>query len=146
MKPLDFYYLGLELARGATTEARQRAAVGRLYYGLHHEACCRLYRERPFTQPLRRIGRHSDLCNLYDGLGTDVASDVARFLRRLAIMRTEVDYQLSPPLMIAGRRYEVEDMMREALNVAQDLLAALEAFSPGEAPDGCDCPTAYSSG
>lgn len=146
MKPLDFYYLGIELAHSATTEVRQRAVVGRLYYGLHHEACCRLYRERPFTQPLRRTGRHYDLGNLYGGLGTDVASDIARFLRRLAIMRTEADYQLSQPLRIAGRQYEVDEMMRESMNVAQDLLAALEAFSPGEAPDGCECRVAYVSG
>ena len=146
MKPIEFYNLAHELADEATTEARRRSVVGRLYYGLHHEACCRLFREYPFMQPLRRNGRHSDLCNRYERLGTDVASDIARFLRLLMIMRAEADYQLSPPLRIGGRRYDTEAMMREAMNVAQDLLAALEAFSPGEAPDGCECRVAYVSG
>ena len=43
MRPLDFYRLGIELSSDAYTEARQRTVVNRLYYGLHHEACCRLF-------------------------------------------------------------------------------------------------------
>ncbi len=39
MRSLDFYYLGRRLAESAITEAEYRTAIGRLYYGLHHEAC-----------------------------------------------------------------------------------------------------------
>ena len=40
MKPLDFYRLGVEMASSSVTEAEHRTAIARLYYGLHHEACC----------------------------------------------------------------------------------------------------------
>ena len=146
MKPLEFYDLALELARDEPTEARQRVAVGRLYYGLHHEACCRLFREYPFDQPLRRNGRHTDLINRYARLRTDSADAVAWLLRQLAAMRNEVDYQLESKLRFDGRSYSPDELLSLALDVSGQLLDALEAFSPGEAPDGCACPTAYSSG
>ena len=146
MKPLEFYYLALELARDATTEARQRTIVGRLYYGLHHEACCRLFREYPQTRPLRRNGRHTDLLDRYTRLRTDSALDVARLLRRLSAMRNEADYQLEHLLRFNDRSYSADELMGLALAVSRRLLAALESFSPGEAPDGCACPTVYSSG
>ena len=40
MRPLDVYDLGIWLAEHTTTEAGKRAAVSRLHYGLHLEACC----------------------------------------------------------------------------------------------------------
>ncbi len=41
MTPLEFYELGLALSRSAAAPAEHRTVIGRLYYGLHHEACCR---------------------------------------------------------------------------------------------------------
>ena len=38
MRPLEIYRLGLRLAGSATSEAERRNVIGRLYYGLHHEA------------------------------------------------------------------------------------------------------------
>ena len=37
-------------------------------------------------------------------------------------------------------------MMEYAVGFAAQLLAALNRYSPGDAPDGCRCPTAYSLG
>ena len=52
MKPLDFYQLGVRLANSGRTEAEHRAAIGRLYYGLHHEACCRYFRWLPLPRAI----------------------------------------------------------------------------------------------
>ena len=43
MRPLDFYRLGVALAYSADSETLQRTVINRLYYGLHHEACCRFF-------------------------------------------------------------------------------------------------------
>ena len=53
---------------------------------------------------------------------------------------------LAPPLRYRGRSYSAERLMSRAVSLAEELLHALEDYSPGEAPDGCDCPTAYSVG
>ena len=65
MRPLDFYRAGVALAAGASTESLRRTAVGRLYYGLHHEACCRYFRKNPGARPLDRNRRHARLADRY---------------------------------------------------------------------------------
>ena len=37
-----------------------------------------------------------------------------------------------------------EQLMELALDISRQLLAALERYSPGAAPDGCRCPVVYS--
>ena len=64
MRPLDFYDLGVQLAASARTEAEYRATIGRLYYGLHHEACCRYF---------SRIVQVGDLC---DGIRRGLTSEI----------------------------------------------------------------------
>ena len=54
MSPLDFYDLGVGMASTARTEAQERTAINRLYYGLHHEVCCRYFRKESWAQPLNR--------------------------------------------------------------------------------------------
>ena len=56
-------------------------------------------------------------------------------------MRNLADYELSPAIQYAEEEVDASQLMNLALAAAEDLLDALEAFSPGEAPDGCDCPT-----
>ena len=146
MKPLDFYNFALELSAVADTETRQRSVISRLYYGLHHEACCRLFREHRWTQPLSSRGRHTELVNRFRRLSGTSASGVARLLRSLSRMRNEADYQLRMPLRHSGQSYDAAELMSKAIVVSRQLLAALEAFSPGEAPDGCECRVAYVSG
>ena len=141
MRPLDFYRLGLRLSTTAVTEAEQRTAIGRLYYGLHHEACCRHFREYPEASPLPRGSRHFRLSERYGGQRGQVEQDIARLLALLSAMRNLADYELSPAIQYAEEEVDASQLMNLALAAAEDLLDALEAFSPGEAPDGCDCPT-----
>ena len=68
MRPLDFYDLGVRLAASARTEAEYRATIGRPYYGLHHEACCRYFREFRNALPLTRGSRHVQLIQRYRAL------------------------------------------------------------------------------
>ena len=56
-------------------------------------------------------------------------------------MREVCDYELRHPIQFEQRALSAEQLAKLALIVADGLLNALEAFSPGEAPDGCDCPT-----
>ncbi len=146
MRPLDFYRLGVALSEGASVESLRRAVVGRLYYGLHHEACCRYFRENPGARPLSVNGRHTQLRNRYLQSAHDDGKTVGELLRRMILLRIEADYQLAPPLRFENRSIDSEELMRLALDVSQQLLAALDRYSPGEAPDGCRCPTAYSIG
>lgn len=146
MKPLDFYEYGLQIASSATSEAQYRTAIGRVYYGLHDEACCRYFRTEPFAQPLNRNRRHTDLRDRLNQPDNPRVGEIGQLLGNLMRLRTEADYQLVPPLLYQRRTYTAEQLMRRALTVGQDLLRALEEYSPGEAPDGCDCPEAYSTG
>ena len=147
MKPLDFYCLGIELSEDAHTEARQRTVVNRLYYGLHHEACCRLFREHPSppSQPLNRNRRHTDLSYRFRELNESHSTEVAQLLVTLSRLRSESDYQLTPPLRHRNRSYQPVQVMELAIGFARQLLEALDGYSEGEAPDGCNCPEAYSS-
>ena len=141
MKPLDFYRLGLRLSTTATTEAEQRTVVSRLYYGLHHEACCRFFRENPDALPLPQGSRHYRMRERYGGQRTQAEQEVARLLAQIFAMRNMADYELRGTIQYQAREFESSQLMSLALIIAEDLLNALESFSPGEAPDGCDCPT-----
>ena len=145
MRPLDFYRLGVALAESAAVESLRRAVVGRLYYGLHHEACCRYFRENPGARPLSVNGRHTQLRNRYLQSERDDGEAVGVLLRRMILLRIEADYQLAPPLRFENRSIDSAELMRLALDISRQLLAALDRYSPGAAPDGCRCPTVYSS-
>lgn len=133
MRPLDIYDLGIRLAEQATTEAEQRAAVSRLYYGLHHEACCRYFRENPDAPPLPRNRRHTALPGLFHASLRQGHRDIAHGLDRLAEMRGECDYRMVEPLLHQGMPITIDDLLAEALATAAALLADLDAYSPGEA-------------
>ena len=140
MRPLDFYRLGVRLANSATTEAEQRNAIGRLYYGLHHEACCRYFRENPAARPFRRGSRHKQLTDCYDALPSSPPRRIRRLLKQLSRMRNISDYELAGPIRYQKKDRSAAQLMRTAVVVAEGLLATLEDFSPGEAEDGCYCP------
>ena len=140
MKPLDVYRLGVGLANSGRTEAEHRAAIGRLYYGLHHEACCRYFRENPNALPLGRGSRHAQLIDRYSALHSFPARQIRRLLRQLSRMRNISDYELSSPMQYRNKNYSPAQLMRAAVVVAEDLLAELEDYSSGEAKDGCYCP------
>ena len=141
MRPLDFYELGRELAGSAATEAECRNVIGRLYYGLHHEACCRYFREYPGALPLGRGSRHSQLIQRYRSLHSSEARQVRRLLRQLSNMRNISDYELAEVIQYERRARTASELMRIAMTVAEALLAELESFSTGPAPEGCSCPT-----
>ena len=58
MRPIELYNLGVVAARTADTEAKRRSAVGRIYYGLHHEACCRFFRINSGRQHISSVGKN----------------------------------------------------------------------------------------
>ena len=139
MKPIDFYNLAVSLASQVSTEAEHRTVVGRLYYGLHHEACCRYFRENPNSTPLPRFSRHTELHRRFNRAGDAGSQRVAQHLYRLKILRTIADYELGA-LSYRNRPLTSSQFMALALQSGQRLLQALEAYSPGEAEDGCNCP------
>lgn len=140
MRPLDYYQLGRQLADSASTEAEQRSAVGRLYYSLHHEACCRYFRENPDAPPLGRGSRHAQLIGRFGAFRTGETRRIGRLLRQLSRMRNLSDYELVSPLRYQNRECSAVELMGMAVSVAEGLLGALEDFSSGEAGDGCHCP------
>ena len=144
MRPLDFYHAGVALADVATTESLRRTAVGRLYYGLHHEACCRYFRKNPGAPPLDRNRRHAQLADRYRNSPEPAAQQIGRRLSYMAQLRREADYELVPPLRFENRSIDSHELLDFALDISQRLLAALERYSPGAAPDGCRCPVVYS--
>ena len=139
MKPLDFYRLGLSLAESADSEAAQRTAVNRLYYGLHHEACCRYFRNNPDSEPVYAGRRHSELRNRYTSHVDERANTVGQRLQYLIEMRRLADYQLAPTFGFRGQSLAPQEFLNLALEAARQLLDALEDYSPGEAEDGCTC-------
>ena len=140
MRPLEFYRLGIGLANSATTEAEQRNAVGRLYYGLHHEACCRYFRQNPDAQPLSRGRRHKQLTDRYGSLHSSPPKRIRRLLKQLSSMRNISDYELTSPARYRQKTLTALELMQLAVTVAEELLNALNDYSPGEAEDGCRCP------
>ena len=138
MRPMEFYRLAVAIAPNAVSEPFQRTVVGRLYYGLHHEACCRYYRVNSGADPLDRFNRHATLQRRFNQQPDATSKKVANLLQRLRQFRTQVDYELGQ-MHINGRPVTAEQMLNSATRVAQQLLEALESYSPGEAPDGCVC-------
>ena len=142
MRPLDFYEVGLRLAATGAVEADYRTAIGRLYYGLHHEACCRYFRKSK-GPPIRTNSRHRDLCYRFNDAGDPVASDVGRLLRQLLELREQADYEIGSPIRIGSMA--PDQTLAQALVLAKELLEALDRFSPGAAPDGCRCSVVWST-
>ena len=141
MRPLDFYRMGLA-ASTAVSEPVQRMAVNRLYYGLHHEACCRYFREYPAAEPLTRSRRHTGLADRFVALNTSESWRAARLLNDLRRLRAESDYNLVLPISIGNRNFDARQLLDQALVTSSNLLDVLDVFSPGEAEDGCNCPQA----
>lgn len=138
MRPLEFYRLGATNAPAAGSEAEQRTVVGRLYYGLHHEACCRFFRENPNSDPLDRARRHTDLKDRYNLPPEQTSKTVAVLLNDLRFLRTQADYELTR-MRYRGRTLTGQQLVNTATTLAAQLLQALENYSPGEAEDGCNC-------
>ena len=145
MRPLSFFELGHRMAAAATEDSERRTAINRLYYGLHHEACCRYFRATPLADGLGRNNRHSDLRDRFNKPSDAKAMLVATRLRSLMEMREEADYQIGGLLLIKGRTRSVEDVLGMALSTADQLLEALESYSAGPASDGCRCLIAQQS-
>ena len=146
MRPLEFYRLGLSLSETVDAEAAQRTAVSRLYYGLHHEACCRYFRANPDSEALNIGRRHVDLRDRYNSPDDPKSRTVGRLLNDLRMLRSEADYELVPPLRFRNRPLEPPQFLGLAVETARQLLDALEEYSPGEAEEGCKCPAVYASG
>ena len=70
-------------------------------------------------------------------------ADAVRFLNNMAQMRREVDYKLIPPLRFYNRSIDSQELVDFALDISQRLLASLDRYSPGAAPDGCRCPVVH---
>ncbi len=140
MKPIEFYQLGVAQAPNASSEAMRRMIVGRIYYGLHHEACCRYFRENPGSIPLPRQQRHVGLHQRYNTLTDATAKSVGNLLNDLRRLRVQADYELGQ-MTYRGRALSATQCLNIALMRGQQLLKQLERYSPGEATDGCHCPT-----
>ena len=138
MKPLEFYNWAAAMTSSATSEPLQRTIVGRLYYGLHHEACCRFYRENPNAVPLQRYSRHASLLRFLNQPTNARATKVANLLWQLRNLRTQADYDLGQ-MYVGGRPASPAQVLSSATQVAALLPEALDSYSPGEAPDGCIC-------
>ena len=115
----------MQIATAAASEAQQRTAINRIYYGLHHEACCRYFRKEPSPRPLNRNRRHTDLRERFNRPEFPDAGRVAQLLAILMMLRSEADYQLNAPLRFRGRSYSSDELMERALHVGQDLRKAL---------------------
>ena len=141
MKPLDFYRFGTQMAETATAEVECRTTIGRMYYGLHHEACCRYFRENSAATPLGRGSRHSQLPTKFSTSGTNTSNRIARLLRQLSIMRNISDYELGNSVGYNNLQVSACQLMKMASIVALELHQTLDEHSPGEASDDCECPT-----
>ena len=140
MKPLDFYNWATAAAQGASSEAELRTVVGRLYYGLHHEACCRYFRVHPNASPLQRRGRHTQLKDKFNTEPDPVCKKIGNLLNDLLQLRGLADYEIGQ-LNFRNLVLTPDRLMGLAKIYADDLLEALQDFSPGEAEDGCICLT-----
>ena len=140
MKPIEFYNLGVAVAPTVNTEAERRAVVGRIYYGLHHEACCRFFRVNNRTPYLQRDGsRHWALIAKYRRSRRNPAAHrIGDLLDQLRRLRTTADYDLAA-MTFNKKPISEADLLSAAMNTGQFLLRALEQYSPGVAVDGCQC-------
>ena len=145
MRPLDLYDFGVRMAVSNAPEVQQRTAINRIYYGLHHEACCRYFRTEHSARPLNRNRRHTDLRDRFNRPEHPASGRIAQLLSLLMMLRTEADYQLNPPLRYRNRSYTPAELMHRAITLGDDLKRALDEYSLGDAIDGCDCREAYRS-
>ena len=139
MKPIEFYNLGVAAASFVASEADRRTVVGRIYYGLHHEACCRFFRVNgpPYLQ--REGSRHLRLVKEYrKPKSSSAAIRVGNLLDQLRRLRTTADYDLSG-MTFDTRSIDDKKLLAVAVKKGELLLKALEQYSPGEAADGCQC-------
>ena len=134
------------MADSASSEPEFRAAISRIYYGLHHESCCRYFRREISPAPLNRNRRHTELTDRFKISSDPAGAGISVRLNNLRMMRSEADYQLVLPLRYIGRSYSVERILERSVSIGEELLELLEEYSPGEAPDGCECRVGYSSG
>lgn len=145
MRPLDFYRFAQDLSERATDSAAYRSVVSRAYYGMHHEACCRYFRKEPYAPAIGMGSRHTDLCNRLNDPTDPQKATLASLLSQLQHARAEADYVLDEQVK-AGRAFvDCGALMRYSLKLCEQLVRALERYSPGEAPDGCLCKTVRSS-
>ena len=140
MKPIEFYQLGTTAASNATSEAEQRMAVGRIYYGLHHEACCRFFRQNPNALSLSRSSRHTELCRRFNTLTDTTPKTVGNLLNDLRELRTQADYELTK-IQFRQQPMTIQQLVRTTVTLGKQLLQELEQYSPGQAQDGCNCPS-----
>lgn len=145
MRPSLLYRLGMRLAVDAREEALQRTVINRVYYGLHHEMCCRYFRQFPLERPLGQRRRHTELTERLNDPTNPVSAELANLLHELLELRTEADYQLVPPMRFRRRSYHAEQMMELAMSRGERLWEKMEAQFPGEASEDCECKTAYIS-
>lgn len=139
MRPIEFYIWATAQAGQAITEAEQRTVVSRLYYGLHHEACCRYFRRNPTAPPLGKGNRHAGLSITFNASSDATSKNIANLLKDLRDIRVQADYELSTQLNYRGNRINWESLVKIAMVYGQDLMEELENYSPGEASDGCPC-------
>lgn len=138
MRPIEFYNLAVAAASTAVSEAEHRTVVSRLYYGLHHEACCRYFRVNPNASPLKLRNRHPELSGRFNIPTDPTAVQISNDLRDLKKLRGMADYDLTR-LRFRRRTLTSQQLMINALNVGQRLLQHLDTYSPGAATDGCPC-------
>ena len=140
MKPIEFYNLGVAVAPKVGSEAERRSVVSRIYYGLHHDACCRFFRVNSRVSYLARNGsRHGALIGKYRGSrGNPVAHRIGDLLDQLRQLRTTADYDLNA-MAFNSMPISEADLLATAVKTGELLLSALEQYSPGEAQDGCQC-------
>ena len=140
MKPIEFYNLGVAVAQEVTSEAEQRTMVSRIYYGLHHEACCRFFRVNTQTPYLQKDGsRHGDLIKSYKKAPQNSTSrHIGILLDQLRRLRTTADYDLAG-MTFNHKPISVASLLATAIQKGNSLLVALDQYSPGEAHDGCQC-------
>ena len=111
VKPLEFYRLGVLTVPGAVFEPQQRTVVNRLYYGLHHEACCRYFRKFPWSQAINSNRRHTDLRIRFSSSDDPISKTVGSLLGDLMRLRTEADYRLVQPLRFRNRSMDVRQLL-----------------------------------
>jgi hypothetical protein len=140
VKPIEFYNLGVAVAPKVASEAERRSVVGRIYYGLHHEACCRFFRVNSRGSYLGRDrSRHTALVAMYrNSRGNIVALRISNMLDQLRRLRTTADYDLAA-MTFNNRPISEADLLATAVKIGELLLRDLEQYSPGEADDGCQC-------
>ena len=144
MRPSEVYQYGLSVAASATSEPEQRAAIGRIYYGSHHEVCGRYFRAVPHEQPLSKNRRHRELVDRLNDPSDPHLSTISNLLFQLMEMRGEADYELIPPLRFRGRPISSTNLMNRSVATAGTLWDELELRFPGTAT-GTECKVAYTA-